>query len=80
MTRLGEFLNGWPTTNSAIAKRTGMTKNRISQLKHLQTTRVTGEEVYKIAKAIDIDPGELLHLVCGPEPVKRKRRKKYTIA
>jgi hypothetical protein len=80
MTPLGKFLNTWPTTNSAIVEQTGMTKNRISQLRNLYSTRITGEEVYKIAKAINIDPGELLYLVCAREPIKRKRKKKYTIA
>ena len=43
-----------------VSRRTGISQARLSQLSSNETTKLRAEELYLIALAIDIDPGEML--------------------
>jgi len=65
MTRLGEYLDKRSVNKSNVARRTGLSKARISELTTNPTTKLRADELYLIAKAIEVDPCELLDYVCG---------------
>ena len=56
MTRLGAFLQKKSVKQAEIAKKTGISKSRISLLCNDSKTKLTCKELYLIALAIDIDP------------------------
>ncbi|MDL5514587.1 helix-turn-helix transcriptional regulator [Arenibacter sp. M-2] len=43
-----------------VARKTGLSKSRLSQLSSNETTKLRADELFLIALAIDIDPCELL--------------------
>jgi hypothetical protein len=65
MTNLGKYLAQRSVNKSEVARRTGLSKARISELTLNTTTRARGEEIYLIALAINVDPCEVLNAVCG---------------
>ncbi|WP_431199638.1 helix-turn-helix domain-containing protein [Mucilaginibacter sp. P19] len=65
MTELGLYLTKKSVNKAEIARRTGISKARLTQLTNNTTTKLTAEELWKIALAIDITPGSLLTEVCG---------------
>ncbi|GAB2493398.1 helix-turn-helix domain-containing protein [Algoriphagus taiwanensis] len=64
MTRLGEYLNRKSVNKSDVARKTGLTPQRIGELTLNPKTKLTAAELYLIAKAIDEDPCKLLEYVC----------------
>jgi putative transcriptional regulator len=58
MTKLGEYLASKSVNKSEIARKTGLSKSRISQLCLNKSTRLEAEELYLILLAINVDPGE----------------------
>ena len=64
MTRLGEYLEKKLANKAGIARKTGISKNRLSQLSINHTTVLTVKELYLIALAIEVNPHEILDLVC----------------
>jgi len=64
MTRLGEYLTKKSINKSEVARKTGLSKPRISELTTNPQTKLRADELYLIALAIDVDPGELLDFVC----------------
>jgi DNA-binding Xre family transcriptional regulator len=64
MTRIGEFLAKRSVNRAAIARKTGLSPARLSELSNNESSRLTAEELYLIALAIEADPGELLEFVC----------------
>ena len=53
-----------------VSRRTGISQSRLSQLCSNESTKLRADELYLIALAIDIDPGEMfkeifkgLHLI-----------------
>lgn len=64
MTELGLFLAKRSVNKAEISRRTGISKPRLSQLSNNNTSKVTAQELYKIALSIDITPCELLNEVC----------------
>jgi DNA-binding Xre family transcriptional regulator len=64
MTELGLFLAKRSVNKAEISRRTGISKPRLSQLSNNNTSKVTAQELYKIALSINITPCELLNEVC----------------
>ncbi|RXK86002.1 helix-turn-helix domain-containing protein [Filimonas effusa] len=60
MTSLGLYLARKSVSKSEVARKTGLSKARISELTLNPTTKLQAEELYKIALAIDVNPCEIL--------------------
>lgn len=63
MTELGVFLAKKSASKSEIAKKTGLSKSRISELTLNDSAHLRAKELYLIALALDIDPCELLKIL-----------------
>lgn len=64
MTEIGKFLNKKSVNKAEIARRTGISTSRLSELSLNESTRFTVEELYLIALAIDTNPAIVLEEVC----------------
>lgn len=64
MTPIGEFLAKRSINRAGISRRTGISAARLSELSNNDRSRLTAEELYLIALAIEVNPGELLEYVC----------------
>ncbi|MEH6680778.1 MAG: helix-turn-helix transcriptional regulator [Sediminicola sp.] len=64
MTKLGLYLAKKSINKAEVARRTGLSKSRLSQLSSNESTKLRADELYLIALAIDEDPCELLTEVC----------------
>ncbi|MFY0602201.1 MAG: helix-turn-helix transcriptional regulator [Cyclobacteriaceae bacterium] len=64
MTELGEYLSRKAINKAEVARKTGISKSRLSQLSVNSTTKLTVDELWKIAEALEIDPCEILKEVC----------------
>lgn len=60
MTELGKFLKKKSVNKAEISRRTNITTSRLSDLCLKEYARLTAEELYLIALAIDIEPSEVL--------------------
>lgn len=58
MTKLGLYLQSKSVNKSEIARKTRLSKARISQLCLNNSTRLGAEELYLILLAINVKPGE----------------------
>ncbi len=70
MTSLGLYLTKKSINKAEVARRTGISKSRLSQLSSNETTKLRADELYLIALAIDVDPCEVLNEVCGDVKLK----------
>lgn len=61
MTELGLYLAKKSVNKAAISRRTGISKSRLTQLTSNENTKLRADELYLIALAIDMDPGEMLN-------------------
>ena len=59
MTNLGLYLARKSINKAEVARRTGISKSRLSQLSANHSTKPRADELYLIALAIEIDPGEM---------------------
>ena len=59
MTPLGVYLTKKSVNRALVSKRTGISQARLSQLSLNETTQLRADELYLIALAIDVDPGEM---------------------
>lgn len=64
MTELGKFLNKKSVNKAEVSRRTGISSSRLSELSLKKSTRLTVEELYLIALAMDIEPAMVLEEVC----------------
>lgn len=64
MTELGKFLDKKSVNKAEISRRTGISTSRLSELSLRESTRLTAEELYLIALAIDTKPAAILEEVC----------------
>jgi DNA-binding Xre family transcriptional regulator len=64
MTQLGLFLSKRSVNKAEISRRTGISKSRLTELSNNTKTKLTAEELYKIALSIEVVPCELLTAVC----------------
>ncbi len=60
MTTLGEFLTRKSINKAEVSRKSGISKSRLSQLSVNESTRLTVEELCKIADAMEMDPCEIL--------------------
>ncbi|MBS1631585.1 MAG: helix-turn-helix domain-containing protein [Bacteroidetes bacterium] len=60
MTELGLYLSKKSVNKAAISRRTGISKSRLTQLTSNESTKLRADELYLMALAIDMDPGEML--------------------
>ena len=59
MTSLGLYLTKKSVNRAMVSRRTGISQARLSQLTLNKSTKLRADELYLIALAIDIDPGEM---------------------
>ena len=64
MTELGLYLSRKSVNRSDVARKTGISKTRLSELANNTSTKLRVDELYLIALAIDVDPCDLLKEVC----------------
>ncbi len=64
MTLLGEYLAQKSVNKADVSRKTGISKARISELTLKSRARLTVEEMYLIAMAIDVNPCDLLKFLC----------------
>jgi len=64
MTELGLFLTKRSVNKAEIARRAEISKARLTQLSNNSKTKLTADELYKIALAMSIKPCDLLMEVC----------------
>lgn len=60
MTELGLYLSRKSVNRSDVARKTGISKTRLSELSNNESTKLRADELYLIALAIDVDPCEVL--------------------
>lgn len=65
MTKLGEYLDKKAVNKSQISRRTGLSKQRLSELSTNPSSKLRADELYLIALSIEVNPCELLDYVCG---------------
>ena len=65
MTKLGLYLTKKSVNKAEIARRTGISKSRLSQLTSNDNTHLRADELYLIALAMNVEPCEVLKEVCG---------------
>ena len=59
MTSLGLYLTRKSVNRAMVSRRTGISQARLSQLSSNESTKLRADELYLIALAIDISPGEM---------------------
>ncbi len=59
MTDLGLYLAKKTVNKAEVSRRTGISKSRLTKLTSYETTKLRADELYLIALAIDIVPGEM---------------------
>jgi DNA-binding Xre family transcriptional regulator len=64
MTELGVYLAKKSASKAEIARKTGISKSRISELTLNPGTQLRVRELYLIALAIDSDPAEIIKEIC----------------
>lgn len=64
MTEIGKFLSKKSVNKAEISRRTGIGTSRLSDLSLKESARLTAEELYLIALAIDVEPATVLKEVC----------------
>lgn len=64
MTELGLYLSKKSVNRSDVSRKTGISKTRLSELSNNTSTKLRVDELYLIALAIDVDPCEMLKVVC----------------
>lgn len=65
MTKLGEFLSNKSINKADIARKTGLSNTRLSELTRKESAKLKADELYLIALAIDIEPCEILSKIYG---------------
>jgi DNA-binding Xre family transcriptional regulator len=63
MTKLGEYLIQKSVNKSEVARKTGLSKPRLSELTLNPSAKLRADELYLIALAIDVKPGDLLEML-----------------
>jgi DNA-binding Xre family transcriptional regulator len=72
MTKLGLFLAKKSVSKAEVARKTGISKSRISELTLNNSTKLRADELYLIALSMDINPSELLEFICGDLKLKKE--------
>lgn len=65
MTRLGIYLAKRAVNKAEVARKTGLSTKRLSELSLNENTKLKANELYLIALAIKVNPSEFLEEMCG---------------
>jgi len=65
MTALGKFLDRKSISKASIARKTGISRSRLTQLTLHESTKLKASELYLIALAIDVSPNEIAEALYG---------------
>lgn len=65
MTSFGKFLLDRAINKAEVSRKTGIRKSRLSQLSNNSKDSLKAEELYLIAKAIDVDASLILDQIFG---------------
>lgn len=65
MTKLGDYLAQRSVNKSEVARKTGLSRARLNELTLSERSHLRAEELYLIALAIGVKPGELLEALYG---------------
>jgi DNA-binding Xre family transcriptional regulator len=63
MTKLGIYLNRRSVNRSEIARKTGLSNPRLSELTINPKAKLRADELYLIAKAMDVNPCDILDFI-----------------
>lgn len=72
MTKLGEYLIQKSVNKSEVARKTGLSKPRLSELTLNSTAKLRADELYLIALAIDVNPSDLLEALYSELKLSKK--------
>ncbi len=72
MTKLGEYFAKKSVNKADVARKTGISKPRLSELSNKENAKPRAEEVYLIALAIDVNPCDILNFVCEDLKLKKE--------
>tara|TARA_R110002111_G_scaffold109548_2_gene168450 strand:- start:234 stop:449 length:216 start_codon:yes stop_codon:yes gene_type:complete len=64
MTELGLYLSRRSVNRSDVARKTGISTTRLSDLSNNTRTKLRASELYKIALAIEANPCEIFIEIC----------------
>lgn len=64
MTKFGEYLIKKSIKKAEVSRKTGISPSRLSELALNDTTKLKAEELYLIALAIDVNPSDILNVIC----------------
>lgn len=73
MTKLGEYLIVKSVNKSEVARKTGLSKPRLSELTLNPSAKLRADELYLIALAVDISPCELLEALYSELKLKKTK-------
>ncbi len=76
MTPLGEYLIQKSVKKADVSRKTGISTSRLTELTRNEKTKLKAEEVYLIALAIDVEPGEILEKVFTNLKLKKVKNEK----
>lgn len=65
LTKLGEYLTSKSVNKAIVARKTGLSKQRMGELTLNTNAKLRAEEVFRIALAIGVRPSELFEHVCS---------------
>lgn len=71
MTLLGEYLTSKSVSKAEVARKTGLSASRLSELSRNNSTVLKAEELYLIALAIDVNPEEIMQKIYGHIKLKK---------
>lgn len=63
LTELGKYLILKSANKAEIYRKTSITESRLSLLSNDPSTKLLGEELYLIALALDVEPGDMAKMV-----------------
>jgi len=64
MTLVGEYFERKAVSKASIARKTGISKARLSELSNNSNTHIRASELYLISLAMDVDPLDFLKFIC----------------
>lgn len=65
LTKLGHYLSKKPLSQAKLARRTGISKDRMSKLHVDVKSKPTIEEIYLIALALEVSYTEIVEFLCS---------------
>ena len=65
MTKLGEYLSKKSVNKAIVARKTGLSKQRMGEITLNDEAKLRASELYLISLAIGVNPNELFQYVCG---------------